>query len=276
MNEHEILTRSAAITFYAIAAMVPFLALVITLTAHLLPWIARNATEGGDALELLRGLLPSDAATLVSDEMTRLRRQPPSGFVSFGLVAILWLSSSFFMAIIDAMNRIAGVRESRPYWRLRLVAVLMSLSQATILMIAFATVVAWPQILGWMGLSRTAAALATAVHVIAVFLVILLSFAIALYFSPDADQRWEWITPGSVLSTLILLCVSLLFRTYVQNWGNYSATYGSLAGIVVLTSWFWFLSLGLLAAAEFNKVIEDASPLGKRHGQKRELDGGTE
>jgi membrane protein len=49
-----------------------------------------------------------------------------------------------------------------------------------------------------------------------------------------------------------------------------------LAGIVVLTSWFWFLSLGLLAAAEFNKVIEDASPLGKRHGQKRELDGGTE
>ena len=42
-----------------------------------------------------------------------------------------------------------------------------------------------------------------------------------LYFGPDADQRWEWITPGSLFGTLILLCVSLLFRVYVQNWANY-------------------------------------------------------
>jgi membrane protein len=270
MNAHEILTRAAAITFYAIAAMVPFLALVITLTAHVLPWIARNATAGGDPLELLRELLPSDAASVVSDEMARLRQQPPTGFISFGLVAILWLSSSLFMAIIDAMNRIVGVNETRPYWRLRLVAIFMSLSQAAILIVAFATVVAWPQILGWLGLGRTAAALATAVHLVTVFMVILMSFAVALYFSPDADQRWEWITPGSLLGTIMLSCVSFLFRVYVQDFGNYSATYGSLTGVVVLTSWFWLSALGLLAAAEFNKVIEDASPLGKHHGQKRE------
>jgi membrane protein len=270
MNTHEILTRAAAITFYATAAMVPFLALVITLTAHLLPWIARNATAGGDPLQLLRELLPADAASLVSDEMSRLRQKPPTGFISFGLVAILWLSSSLFMAIIDAMNRIVGVNETRPYWRLRLVAILMSLSQAAILIVAFATVVAWPQILGWLGLSQAGAALATVIHVMTVFMVILMSFAIALYFSPDADQRWEWITPGSLLGTIALFCVSLLFRVYVQDWGNYSATYGSLTGVVVLTSWFWLLALGLLTAAEFNKVIEDASPLGKQHGQKYE------
>jgi membrane protein len=271
MNAHEILTRAAAITFYAIAAMVPFLALVITLTAHVLPWIARNSTVGGDPVELLRELLPADAASLVSDEMNRLRQAPPTGFISFGLTAILWLSSSLFMAIIDAMNRIVGVNETRPYWRLRLVAILMSLSQAAILIVAFASVVAWPQILNWLGLSRTAAALVTVIHVGTVFIVILMSFAIALYFSPDAEQRWEWVSPGSLLGTVLLLCVSLLFRIYVQDWGNYSATYGSLTGVVVLTSWFWLLALGLLAAAEFNKVIEDASPLGKQHGQKREI-----
>jgi membrane protein len=56
--------------------------------------------------------------------------------------------------------------------------------------------------------------------------------------------------------------ISLLFRVYVQQWGNYSATYGSLGGIVVLMSWIWLCSLTLLAAAELNKVIKDASPLG--------------
>jgi membrane protein len=57
----------------------------------------------------------------------------------------------------------------------------------------------------------------------------------------------------------------------VQNWGDYSATYGSLGGIVVLMSWLWLCSLDLLTAAELNKVIEDASPLGSHHGQKHEL-----
>jgi membrane protein len=58
-------------------------------------------------------------------------------------------------------------------------------------------------------------------------------------FGPDADQPWEWTTPGSLIGTLILLCVSLLFRVYVQNWADYSATYGSLAGVVILMSWLW-------------------------------------
>jgi membrane protein len=202
--------------------------------------------------------------------LSRLQEQPPTGLISFGLIAILWLSSSLFVAIMDAMNRIMGVKESRPLWKQRLVAMVMTLSQAAILIAVFATIVAWPQILGWLGLARMAAALATAVHPIAGFIMILLSFALALYFGPDADQRWEWITPGSLLGSLLLLCVSLLFRIYVQNWGNYSATYGSLAGIIVLMSWIWLCSIALLAAAEFNKVIENASPLGKPYGQKCE------
>ena len=274
INEHEILTRAAAITFYAIAALVPFLALVLTLTAYFLPWIAPGAGKGGTGVvgpaDPLRDLLPADAASIVSREIQRLQEGPPTGLVSFGLAAILWLSSSLFAAVMDAMNRIMGVTESRPWWKQRLVAMLMTLIEAAILIAVFATILVWPQILGWLGLDRVASVLATAIHGITVFVLILLSFTLALYFGPDADQRWEWITPGSLLGSMLLICVSLLFRTYVQNWGNYSATYGSLGGIVVLTSWLWLCSVLLLTAAELNKVIEDASPLGKPYGQKHE------
>jgi membrane protein len=276
INEHEVLTRAAAITFYAIAALVPFLALVITLAAYLLPWIAPNAGSGGTGAvgpaDPLRDLLPGDAASIVARELKRLQEGPPTGLVSFGLVAILWLASSLFVAIMDAMNRIMGVQETRPWWKQRLVAMLMTLLEAAILIAAFATIVAWPQILAWLGLGGAAGALATAVHALVVFVMILLSIALALYFGPDADQRWEWITPGSLAGSVVLLGVSLLFRIYVQNWGNYSATYGSLGGIVVLMSWLWLCSVVLLTAAEINKVIEDASPLGKPYGQKHEGD----
>ncbi len=73
----------------------------------------------------------------------------------------------------------------------------------------------------------------------------------------------------------MLLVVSVLFRIYVQRWGHYSATYGSLGGIVVLMSWIWLCALALLTAAEVNKVIKDASPLGDSCGSEPKHEDGA-
>src|SRR5262249_17529149 len=94
------------------------------------------------------------------------------------------------------------------------------------------------------------------------------SFALTFYVGPDAEQRWEWITPGSLLGTVVFLATSSGFRQYVQHFANYDKTYGSLGGVMVLLFWFWISSLVLLSAAQLNRVIEEASPLGKRYGQK--------
>jgi membrane protein len=274
INDHEIWTRAAAITFYAIAALVPFMALIISLTVRSLPWImreigVRQSQSAGEPTDLLRDLLPADALSLIVGELNRLREQPPTGLISFGLVALLWLSSSVFVGIIDAMNVIRGVAETRPFWKRRLIAMLMTMSQAAILIVSFGTFLAWPQILEWLGLSHRAAILATLIHGFTVWIMVLLSFAIALYFGPDATLRWEWITPGSLLGTFSLFGFSLLFRIYVQRWGDYSATYGSLAGIVVLMSWLWLCAVELLVAAEFNKVVEDAARQSGLHHHER-------
>ena len=144
INEHEILTRAAAISFYALAALVPFLALVITLSAwflpriaRVLPWVKQDAADQGaaaaNAIALLQDLLPADAASLLGRELATLQEKPPTGIISFGLVALLWLSASLFVAVMDAMNRIMGVQETRPFWKVRLTAMLMTLSQAAIL-----------------------------------------------------------------------------------------------------------------------------------------------
>jgi membrane protein len=266
INCHEILTRGAAITFYAIAALVPFLALVITLTAYLLPPPVRQAVSGttqpSGPMDELLSVLPADAASLVAREIEELQARPPAGLISFGLVATLWLSSSLFVGVMDTMNVILGVSDRRAWWKQRLVAVLMALSQGGILIVSFVTILAWRQILRFLGIDPTTAVLVTIAHGVLVYLVFLLSFAMAMYFAPDADQCWEWITPGSLLGSVVLLVVSVAFRVYVQNWANYSATYGSLAGIIVLMSWAWLCALTLLTAAEINKIIKDASPLG--------------
>ena len=139
----------------------------------------------------------------------------------------------------------------------------MTLSQAAILVAAVLTVIAWPQIVHFLHLSLAGTILATAIHQVTVFVAVLFSFALALYIAPDARQHWEWITPGSLCGTAVLMAVSLVFRVYTQRWADYSATYGSLAGIVMLMSWLWLSSVVLLTAAELNGVIKDASPVDK-------------
>jgi membrane protein len=278
INENEIMTRAAAVSFYAMLALVPFLALVLTVLVQLLPDLTglTGKTTGignmtaDEFRATLKAIFPPEAYQVVEDQIVRLQnqKQPPLGLLLFSTAVTIWLASSLFVAVIDAMNRIYGVTETRSFWKIRLTAIVMTCLQAVILVGSLLTIVLWPQIVTWVGLSAPAAAVATAVQWAVVFVMVSLSFALAFYVGPDADQRWEWITPGSLGGTLVFLLASFGFRFYVQQFANYDKTYGSLGGVMVLLFWLWISSLVLLTSAQVNKIIEDASPLGKNIGQK--------
>jgi len=278
INENEIMTRAAAVSFYAMMALVPFLAVVLTLAIDLLPDLSSPSGETagfgnmtvGELRQTLKQLFPTEAYSVIEAQITRIQKQPKLGLISVSLAVTLWLASSLFVAIIDALNRIAGVTETRPFWKLRLTAIVMTIVQAILLVGSLLAIVAWPEVVQALGLSRPAAIVALVVQWIVVFIMVLLSFALTFYVGPDAEQRWEWITPGSMFGTVVFLLVSFGFRLYVQNFANYDKTYGSLGGVMVLMFWFWISSLVLLTSAQMNKLIEDASPLGKGIGQKHE------
>jgi hypothetical protein len=88
------------------------------------------------------------------------------------------------------------------------------------------------------------------------------------YFAPDAEQDWAWVTPGSVLATVLWVLVSLAFKLYISYFGNYNETYGTLSAFIVLLTWFYLSGLAILVGAEMNAEIEHASPHGKNPGEK--------
>jgi len=278
INDHEIMTRAAAISFYAMLALVPFLALILTVTVQLLPTLTDLSGKetgignmtAGELDTTLRETFPKEAYEVIHDQIRRLQSpsRPNPLLLVVGLGVTIWLASSLFVAVIDAMNRITGVNETRSFLKIRVVAIVMTCLQAAILVSSLLAIVLWPQILGWLGLSAAAAALATAVQWLVVSLVVLASFTLTFYVAPDADQRWEWITPGSLLGTAVFLLASYGFRVYVQSFADYNKTYGSLGGVMVLLFWFWISSMVVLTAAQINKIIEDASPVGKSFGQR--------
>ena len=92
-----------------------------------------------------------------------------------------------------------------------------------------------------------------------VVLILLLTFAIIYKVTPNIDQPLRYVTPGSVVGVLVWIIASVGFSAYVENFGNYGATYGSLGGIVVLLLYFFVSSGALLFGAEINAVIHPAT-----------------
>ncbi len=276
MSDNEVMTRAAAIAFYAMLASVPFLALLLTLAVQFLPDVTPASDRVGHAAMnefqvTLNRLFPADAALVVTNQIDEIKKNPPLGLLSIGILVTLWTASSLFLAIIDGINAMYGVHETRSLMRVRLTAIVMTLIQAAILLSSLLAIVAGPEILRWLGMDGTTGYyLILATQWIVVVFMMLASFALTFYVAPDADQKWEWVTPGSLVGTVSIILFSLLFRVYVKNWGNYEKMYGSLGGVMVLLLWLWVSGLVLLAAAQMNQIIEQASPIGKSKGQKED------
>ncbi len=264
LNENEIVVRSSAAAYYALTAFVPFLAVLITIAAKLAPDImAGSGTQGAiggltvdEFRAALSRFLPQEAYQVVADEIALIQKRPPVGLLSVGLAASLWFASSLFGTAIDALNRIHGVRETRPFWRLTLTAIGLTVFEVLIVLGILSIAVIWPTITGGLGWSSPSLVWRTASAWLVVALGILGSFSMFSYLGPNVQKRWKWVTPGSALGTVAFLASGLLLRVFVQHFANYGKTYGSLAGVMLLSFWFWIAAVIMLVAVQVDRVIE--------------------
>jgi membrane protein len=273
-GENEILTRASAVSFYAMIALVPLLAVLLTVVVQLLPDLSGVSGKvvgfGNLTVDQLRAslqqALPAEGYQVVADQIGRMQSHPPFGLLSIGLLISLWSASSLYLAIIDAMNRVYGLVETRSFLKLRLIAILMTVVQAAIFLVALIVIVAGPQVLRYLGLKGNLAVAGEVTQWVVVVLVLLYSFALTYYVGPDSTQRWRRISLGSVIGVIVFLAFTYVFRIYVQHFGNYDKTYGSLGGVMILLLWFWVSSVVLLLGGQINKVIDDAKMPGSGSG----------
>jgi membrane protein len=262
IDKHETLDRAAGIAFYAMLSLVPFLSFLLAIS------VGRAGEGTTQFLALSEQFLPAEADAIIQDQVQKMRAAAPVGVLSLSFVILLWSSSGVSVAIMDSTNAAYGVRDSRPWWKRRLMAVVLTVVEAVLLIGALTLIVAGPRVVGWFGLGGAAAAAATVAKWIIAVAALMASFAVAFYVGPDVKQEWEWITPGSVLAVVVLLAASLGLRLYFQYGSDSAATYGVLAGVVLILLWLYVAALALLVGAEVNCVIEHAAPHGKSKGQK--------
>jgi len=265
MDQHDTLNQAAVVAFWGMLSLVPLLGFVLAVASAI--GVGERAQTFLDSVQ--QQTLPDQAAaTIVRDQIHKIQQDRPVGLLSLSAVLLLWSASSLFTAVMEMTNAAYGVRDTRPWWKRHLMAIVLTLVEVVLMVGASVLIAIWPSVADWLGLGGVAGVLASIVKWLVVLVALLAAFALAYYFGPHIDQEWEWITPGSAVGVLVLVLASLGFRLYLYFGPDYSATYGALAGVVLLMLWLYLASLALLVGAEINCVIEHAAPHGRAPGQK--------
>ena len=266
INADNVLGLAAQLAYYFILALVPAIIALVAIATFFPPNLIQ------DALSKAAGVLPGDVFSVLQRQVASLAGQRDAGLLTFGFLLALWSSSSAMVSITDAMNRVYDIEEGRPWWRVRLTAILLTIALAVFVLLSIFLVMVGPTFAEWLasqfGLGSAFELAWKILQWPVVLLLITVAIGLVFYFAPDAEQDWVWVTPGSFVATILWLLASLGFKLYLANFADYNATYGSLAGAVVLLLWFYISALAVLVGAEMNAEIEHASPYGKDVGEK--------
>lgn len=260
------LGMAAQLAYYFFLSLFPALLIVVALTSVFPSGLLEQILHGLDSFA------PPDLMQIVRDEVQRISAGGHAGLITFGVLGALWSASSAMSAAIDTLNRAYGIKEARPWWKIQLLAIFLTITLSLFVLVSFTLVVAGPEIAeklaAHVGLGPAFAWAWKILQWPIAFALISFGFAAVYYLAPDAEQRWSWILPGSRLSTLLWLLISLGFRFYVVHFGQWNRMYGAIGAVIVVLLWFYLSGLVLLVGAEFNSEIEHASPYGKAEGEK--------
>jgi membrane protein len=206
--------------------------------------------------------------------VTSLIARPRPRLLTIGLLFTLYSASRGVDAVRKGLNLAYDVKETRPLWRTELAAFSATISGALLVLFGIAALVAGGDAGFWVARKLGFAS----VYVFAwhwlrwpvTAAAVMLAAALAYYALPNVKQRFKYITPGSVIGTLVWLVATWGFSQYAGHFGTYNVTYGSIGGVIVLMTWLFISGFIFLMAGEINAIIEHASPEGKAEGAHAE------
>ncbi len=245
---------AAQLSYYFALALFPALLFVVALASYL-PYDVIT-----DVVNSMASFAPPEVLSIVRGQLDSIASGEPTGILTIGILGALWSSSGAMTSIVSALNKAYDIPESRPWWKVRLIAIGLTIGMVVFILLAFSLIVAGPNagqwVAGWLGLSSTFDLVWMVARWPLTFALATSGIAMVFYFAPDADQDWAWVTPGSIATTVLWVMFSLVFRIYVTTIGDYAATYGALAGAAILLLWLYFSALALLIGGELNSEIE--------------------
>lgn len=237
--------------YYYMLSVFPLLVLALSIIPYL-------NIDPQKVIEFLQTMMPPETVSIFEESINDFVNKPNGGLLTVGILGTIWSASNGMNAFIGAMNQAFNVEESRPFYVVRLLSIGLTIGLIFAFLIAFFLPVFGGIIISKLeeiiDIPGSTALILNVLRFIIAFFVIFTIITVLYKIAPNVDKTFKELFPGAIVATVIWQLVSLGFSFYVSNFGNYSATYGSLGGVIILMLWLFLTGLALVIGGEINAI----------------------
>lgn len=254
MEKTDVFGLAAQLAYFLLLSLFPFLLFLLTLVGYL-------PIEWNMVVALMDQLVPDQMMDIINQNIYRLLNRQEGGLLSLSIIGTLWAASNGINALTRAFNRAYDVQENRSFLVARLISVILTIAMVFVLLMALLLPV-YGRMIGeyiftFFGLSeelmKTWNTFRWVISSVIIFIVLL-----ALYvLSPNKRIYLKNAVWGALFSTVLWQLASWLFSYYVNTLGNYDATYGSLAAVIVMMIWFYISGIIIITGGVLNAYIRE-------------------
>jgi len=266
MDNNHLSITAAGIAYFALLAVFPGLAALVSLYG-----LFSDPMMVQQQLASVKTIIPPEAYTIIEGQLHTIAAQP-QGTLSFGfaggLLLTLFSANKGVITMIEAMNIVYEEEETRGFIKLNLLSLFYTFVMILIIVISIVIIVIAPAVLAFLPVPGMVEALVKYLPwpFLAAIIVLLLNFTYC-YFPNRRRAKWRWITYGSIVAALVWILASVLFSFYVNNFGDFNKTYGSVGAVVVLMMWFYISAFIVLLGGTLNAETEHQTAVDSTKGR---------
>lgn len=250
----DVTALGAQLAFFFLLALFPLMIFLVTLLPYL------NLQED-QLFHILRTYAPDDVYKLIDGTLDEVLSNRNGGLLSIGILATIWSASNGMNALIKSLNRSYDLEETRPFIIARAISVIFTLLLIMLFVVALVLPVFGEQIgtfiFSYLGYEQGFLTIWNNIRWTIPPVMIFVVFMLLYWIAPNRKLYLKSVIPGAIFATLGWILVSLAFSYYVSSFANYSATYGSIGGIIVLMMWLYFSGTILMVGGQINAVMQE-------------------
>ncbi|MDR4928098.1 MULTISPECIES: YihY/virulence factor BrkB family protein [Peribacillus] len=264
IKEDRVTGLAAEQAYYYLLALFPLLILLLSI----LPYLNIDIQT---ALDTIKTFMPAETMEVVEKNIINILSERNGGLLTFGFLGTIWSASNGMNAFIHSMNIAYDVEETRNFIKARIISIVLTLG----LVVAFIVMLGLPvfgkviidllqQVIP---IPEEMQILFSLLRWVIAVVVISLVLAFLYRFAPNKSFPIKHVIPGAVTATVLWLGISLGFSFYISNFANYSSTYGSLGGVIILMLWLYLSGLIFVIGGEINAILHRQNSIPKKQSR---------